>query len=96
MLLLFERRSLYVPRRAVHGTPFFQELRFTPPPPSPEALYSGLKDVDYILLGDSRRGADHLEAYDAVETAVLEQLKLLAAQGKLVMVAPWLFEVRHD
>ena len=96
VLLLFERRSLYVPRQAVHGTPCFQELRFTPPPTSAEQLFSGLKDVDYILLGDSRRGADHLETYDDVEAAVRGQLAELVRTGKVRIVAPWLFEVRHD
>ena len=96
VLLLFERRSLYVPRKVVHGTPFFQECRFTPPPTSPEQLYVGLRDADYILLGDSRRGADHLEAYDQVEAAMLGQLAELVRSGRLRMVAPRLFEVRHD
>lgn len=31
LLLLFEHRSLYVPRFSVIGTPFFQESGFTPP-----------------------------------------------------------------
>ena len=96
VLLLFERRSLYVPRQAVHGTPFFQALRFTPPPASAEELYAGLKDMDYILLGDSRRGADHLEAYDPVEAAVRGQLAELVRGGRLRMIAPWLLEVRHE
>ncbi len=31
LLLLFEHRSLYIPRRCVIGTPFFQAQGFTPP-----------------------------------------------------------------
>ena len=96
VLLLFERRSLYVPRKAVHGTPFFQELRFTPPPDSPERLAAGLRDVDYILYGSSQRGADHLEAYDQYEAEMAELLRLMISCGRLRMVTPWLFEVRHD
>ena len=96
MLLLFERRSLYVPRKVIHGTPFFQELRFTPPPVSLERLADGLKDVDYILYGSSRRGADHLESYDQGEAAMAELFRAMISCGRLRLVTPWLFEVRHE
>ena len=96
VLLLFERRSLYVPRRIVHGTPFFQELRFTPPPTSADQLFSGLDDVDYVLLGISALGADHLAEYDAAEAAVLNLVVSLVADGRARMLTPRLVEIRHE
>ncbi len=103
VLLLFERRGLYLPRTFGHGTPYFQERRFTPPPDSPEEFFAGVRDFDYILLGSSRGKVDHLKRYDAVEEAMSALLLPLIHSGKLRPLYPpqpascyLVFEVVHE
>ena len=103
VLLLFERRTLFMPAVVEHGTPFFQEKRFTPPPDSGEELLAGLKGFDYVLLGSASGKPDHLESYDEIEAAVRLRLAALVSAGKLRFAydpvkfhACPLFEVVHE
>ena len=88
VLLLFERRGLYVPRRFEHGTPLFQEARLTPEPRSAGELWRGIKDFDYILVGSGQRHIDHLKNYDLVEEMVGRQLVELVWRGRLRRISP--------
>lgn len=102
VLLLFERRTLYLPAAFEHGTPFFQEKRLTPPPATPDELFSALKGFDYVLMGSASGLPDHLEKYDEVERTVFGQLLALARSGRLRLLSSPeepvypLFEVVHE
>ena len=61
-----------------------------------DQLLSGLDDVDYVLLGISALGADHLAEYDAAEAAVLNLVVSLVADGRARMLTPRLVEIRHE
>jgi len=88
VLLLCERRSLYVPRRVEHGSPLFQEARLTPAPKEASELWRGIRDFDYVLFGSGQGRMDHLESYDQVEMLIEAQLLDLVKQGKLRIVRP--------
>lgn len=88
VLLLFERRGLYVPRRFEYGSPLFQEARLTPEPRSADELWRGIKDFDYILLGSGQEHIDHLENYDLVEERIGRQLVELVSRGRLRQIFP--------
>ena len=88
VLLLCERRSLYVPRRVEHGAPLFQNARLTPPPRTSSELWRGIRDFDYILFGSGQGRMDHLESYDKVEASMELLLLELVKQGRLRPVLP--------
>jgi hypothetical protein len=87
VMLLLERRSLYVPRRFEHGTPLFQETRLTPPPRTPEELWTGIRDFDYILFGSMLEHIDRRKSYEAVEAQVGQLVLELVRRGRLRPVA---------
>ena len=87
VVLLLERRSLYMPRRFEHGTPLFQETRLTPPPRTPEELWAGVRDFDYILLGSMLEHIDRRKSYEPVEMQVGKLLLELVRQGRLRPIA---------
>ncbi len=73
VLLYLERRALYMPRRYVLGTPFFQAKLLTPIPDSPQKTLDALRaeGIQYVLVYDSYRNPDRLEAYsDAYRTHI--------------------------
>jgi len=83
VLLLFERRSLYLPRRFEHGTPLFQERRLTPPPRTPEELWRAIREFDYLLLGSTQEHIDRLPEYAAVEAHTKRLVVELVIAGRL-------------
>ena len=83
VLLLCERRSLYIPRRCEHGTPLFQAARLTPVTMSAGELWQGIKDFDYVLFGSTQNRVDQLKGYDQVEKMLLWQLRSLERKGRL-------------
>lgn len=87
-LLLFEERTLYMPRRCVIGTPFMQAAIFTPPDAiTPAALEKALSESPFthILARSPKDNPDLLPGYidrsmgllDSV--AALEEAKFLKA-----------------
>ena len=86
VLLIGERRGLYVPRRFEHGSPLFQEARLTPVPKSADELWQGIKDFDYVLLGSTQEQIDHLESYKPVEEVLGRHLSTLQRRGKVRLV----------
>ena len=86
VLLLGERRGLYVPRRTEHGTPLFQEARLTPVPVSADELWRGIKDFDYVLFGSPLGHIDHLDSYKQVEEVLGRHLKTLQRRGRVRLV----------
>ena len=85
IMLIFERRGLYMARQYVIATPFYQEQYFTPLPNSSNEVMDVLQKekIDYILVGASGVNPDHLEEYNAVYMQFGELLARLKAANKL-------------
>lgn len=94
VMLVFDRRGLYMPRRCVLGTPFFQEAFFTPVPGSPEEAYGELVRgrVNYIVIlvgGESPRNPDPISDFDREnEQLTLHFLELLKREKLLFVPVP--------
>ncbi|MBS1369795.1 MAG: hypothetical protein HPZ91_07560 [Lentisphaeria bacterium] len=91
VMLLFDRRGLYVPRDYVLGTPFFQEAYFTPVPESPERAYDELRrgKIDYIVIligGESKCNPDPIPDFDRENEQLTLRFLELLKQGKLQFV----------
>ncbi|MBR2374484.1 MAG: hypothetical protein IKA87_09680, partial [Lentisphaeria bacterium] len=85
VLLLFERRGLYVPRKYTIAVPGF-EPSLTPVPESPEKLFEKLIAFDYIMIGSTSRDVDLQSANIEDCKKVLEQIRELVECGKLQMM----------
>ncbi len=88
LLILFERRTLYMPRTVFNGTPCFQEWIFSPLPRNTETVLAELKKhrIDYILTGASRLNPDHLESYNEVNAGIAKLLLELLRQNKITLI----------
>ncbi len=84
-LLLFDRRTLYFPRSVELGTPYFQELWFTPAPETAAEVLERLRErrIDYVLLGAPRRNPDPLPGYDGENGKLVFLLRELLGSGAL-------------
>ncbi len=71
VMLIFERRGLYVPRKYVIGTPYFQSCFFTPIPESEDDVLKVLQknNISYVLMGPSQHNPDHLKEYNELNFA---------------------------
>ncbi len=91
ILLIFDRRELYMPRRCLLGTPYFQEEFFTPVPDSAAPVYEELKKgkIDYILIligGETKCNPDPVSDFDAQNERLTIHLLELIRQEKLAFV----------
>ncbi len=88
IMLLFERRGLYVPRRYVIGTPCFQERFFAPLPEAAAGVLAELRNagISYILVGASLRDPDPIPDYEALNAAFASKLIELLRQNALSLV----------
>ena len=88
VLLLFERRGLFVPRDYRIGTPYFQEKFFTPVPESADAVLETLQreGIDYILVGATEQNPEHLEVYDRENFKLSLHLRSLLRSGALRLI----------
>ncbi|MDR0932308.1 MAG: hypothetical protein LBM70_04720 [Victivallales bacterium] len=91
IMLVFDRRGLYIPRDYVLATPFFQEKFFTPIPDSASAVYDQLRQnkIDYIAIligGESKRNPDPISEFDNENEALTLRLLELVKIGKLQFV----------
>ena len=85
IMLIFERRGLYMARPYVIATPYYQERYFTPLPKSGDEVMDVLKreKIDYILVGASGVNPDHLEEYNDIYMQFGALLARLKASNKL-------------
>lgn len=85
IMLIFERRGLYMARQYVIATPYYQERYFTPLPKSGDEVMDVLKKdkIDYILVGASGVNPDHLEEYNDIYMQFGALLARLKATNKL-------------
>ncbi|MBN2642200.1 MAG: hypothetical protein JXR78_11130, partial [Victivallales bacterium] len=60
VLLVFDNRSLYIPRKTELGTPFFQSRHFTPMPENHDELIAHCRKhgISHILAGYASRNPD--------------------------------------
>jgi hypothetical protein len=88
VMLIFERRGLYVPREYVIGTPFFQARFFTPLPQSEKHIYDELQkhNISFILVAPSLRNPDHLKEYNKKNYIFARMLARLIFAKKLRLV----------
>ncbi len=88
VLLLFERRGLFVPRDYRIGTPYFQEKFFTPVPESADAVLETLQreGINYILVGATEQNPEHLEVYDRENFKLSLHLRSLLRSGALRLI----------
>ena len=85
IMLIFERRGLYVPRRHVIGSPLFQAEYFSP---LPETIFDLIKDVkasrvDYLVVRETLSGPDQLPEHEQEFLDFLKLLDHLAASDHL-------------
>lgn len=87
LLLILEHRSLYLPRRCVIGTPFFQSDLFTPPEPysDPDRILQVLSDhrFTHVVAARSALGPDHGPRWWSRIEPLLHGLLLCEQRGRL-------------
>lgn len=87
VLLLFEHRSLYIPRPCTIGTPFFQSELFTESGElrSPAAVLDVLHsaNVSHVLMALTSGGPDQIPAYVERMRPLAQSIGLLIKDGKL-------------
>ena len=86
VLLLFEKRGLYVPRRHRIGDPGFQEKYFKVLPASLDDFLRGINDFDYILLGSGEKNVDFQENDIILRQKIHALCAAALAEGKLEVV----------
>lgn len=91
VMLLFDRRGLYMPRDYVLGTPFFQEAFFTPVPESSGEVYDRFckDEISHLVIltgGESPRNPDPISDFDVQNAQLTDRLLDLMKQGRLEFV----------
>jgi hypothetical protein len=101
IMLMFERRGLYCPRKYILATPFFQAMYFTPVPINHSQVMQVLENnkIDYIMIGSSIVNPDHLEDYNEANLQLARRVAALIGEKKLEII--WsddcynIFKVKH-
>ena len=86
ILLIFEKRGLYIPRRHAIGDPGFQEKYFKKFPSSIDDFLREIKDFDYILLGSDEKNVDLQESDIVLRQKIHALCAAALAEGKLQVV----------
>jgi hypothetical protein len=88
LLLLFEHRSYYLPRRCLIGTPFFQERGFTPPEAfaEPAAIMKLLdrERITHVVVSKTPAGPDVLADWIDRTDPFIAALARCVSGGQLV------------
>lgn len=99
VLLLLERRGLYVPRNYEIAAPYFQAKYLTPVPQTSDMVFEEIKKsgADYVLLGITRANLDHIADFDEENNRLTNLIGELEKSGKLKQVFQlsyfWIFKV---
>ncbi|NLK83964.1 MAG: hypothetical protein GX280_07790 [Lentisphaerae bacterium] len=85
VMLLLERRGLYVPRHYLIAAPRFQSKYLTPLPATSEDLWSEILDtgVDYVFTSITVANPDHIPDFDEEIARILSQVNELKVSGRL-------------
>ena len=86
ILLLFEKRGLYVPRRHEAADPGFQEKYFKTIPENTDAFLKEIKDFDYLLLGSEEKNVDLQESGLEIRQKLHALTASALAEGKLEII----------
>jgi len=86
IMLLYEKRGLYVPRRHVIADPDFQEKYFVRPPRTTGDFVRELRDGDYLLIGSDDRNVDLLEKDLEEKKRMLDLAAAALREGRLASV----------
>ncbi|MBQ9503326.1 MAG: hypothetical protein IJU70_14325 [Lentisphaeria bacterium] len=86
ILLLYEKRGLYVPRRHSIADPDFQEKYFVRPPRTPGEFVEALDDGDYLLIGSDERNVDLQEGDLEKKRRMLDLAAAALREGRLERV----------
>ncbi len=88
VMMLFDRRGLYMPRRYVLATPFFQEEFFTPVPATAAEVQAEISrwgaDYLFVAVGVNPRNPDPLPEYDEANEQLTLRLLELVKRGRLL------------
>ena len=85
LLLLNERRTLYLPGKVVIGEPFFQPLN-TPIPSDKNQLWNNIKDFDFIVVSTSDHDPDAQQTTRDDMVRMAELFAALREDGKFQLV----------
>jgi hypothetical protein len=87
LMLLFEHRGFYLPRRCVIGTPLFQAGPLSPPEQfraaGPVMRALNQQQITHVVLAKAPEGPDHLPGSYQRQKAVLDGLRECVEQGLL-------------
>ena len=83
LLLLFEKRGLYIPRRYELADPFFQEKYFRKIPQTVAEFMSGVSGADYLLIGSGNRNVDLQESMLPLQEHIFNLAAQAVEQGEL-------------
>jgi len=93
VMIVFEKRILDCPRRALVATPLYQEAFFTPPPQgAPDAIDRAVMDeilrsgASYLLVANSLDKPMSLPEVSARVAPFIDSLKRLVASGRLAPI----------
>jgi hypothetical protein len=76
VLMLFEKRTLYLDCDIEIGDPYFQQANFYPLRQSSADFAEAIKSFDYLYIGSAQVEADRLEDYEIVR----QKMRFFAAQ----------------
>jgi|GEM_PF-787945 hypothetical protein len=102
VLLVLERRGLYVPRRYDIAAPYFQSKFLTPVPETAEGVFGAIaaSGADYVLAGITRANLDHIADFDEENNRLLNLLAELEKSKRLKLEFQleyfWIFKVVSD
>lgn len=102
VMLVLERRGLYVPRRYEIAAPYFQSKYLTPVPASADEVFKTITGAgaDYVLAGITRVNLDHIADFDEENNRLLNLLAELEKSKRLELKFQmnyfWIFKVVSD
>ncbi len=100
VLLILERRGLYVPRDYQIAAPYFQAKYLTPVPRTSDAVFDEIQKsgATYVLLGITRANLDHIADFDEENNRLANMVGELEKSGKLKQVFQlnyfWIFKLQ--
>jgi hypothetical protein len=90
LMLLFEHRSLYIPRECIIGTPLFQQGPFTPPEDftGAAAVMDVLKrqQITHVVLVTPETSPDQAPGWRQRQEALLTGIRQCVLEGRLLPI----------
>lgn len=102
VLMILERRGLYMPRRYEIAAPYFQSKYLTPVPAVAAEVFEAIarSGADYVLVGITRANLDHIADFDEENNRLLNMIAELEKRKQLELKFQmnyfWVFKVIRD